>query len=405
MKMNNRLLFTALILAGLAVRPALADQRASTNLPPLLPPPTLGTPATKPIEVIHPTEVAPTAAPVITEVPPAPEKAKPAAKKSAPAKKKVAAKPAAKPAKAAKSKAAAPTVVKFPEFSTPLHAGAATVSAKHVNIRAQASTKSEVLGHLNTGDAVTVIEEVTRENHKADEPTVWAKIALPNGTNAWVNGQFVDATSHTVSAKKLNVRGGPGENFSVIATLQKGDTLKQVNEKNGWLQVEVPSTATAFVAAAYLKQEVAVPVEPVPPAPVEPTPVPTPVADATPVAAPPTTAPDGGLVVVSPTPTPAAKPDVKPATKPAPKAPEVFEKRIVDREGIVKSTWSIIAPADFKLVSAETGETVDYLYTSSTNLDLRRYKGMHIIVTGEEGLDVRWKDTPVLTIRRIQVIE
>ena len=44
------------------------------------------------------------------------------------------------------------------------------------------------------------------------------------------------------------------------------------------------------------------------------------------------------------------------------------------------------------------------IFTRLTNLDLSRYDGMRIIVTGEEGLDARWKDTPVLTIQSIQVI-
>jgi hypothetical protein len=48
---------------------------------------------------------------------------------------------------------------------------------------------------------------------------------------------------------------------------------------------------------------------------------------------------------------------------------------------------------------------IDYLYTTTTNLDLSRYNGLHIIVTGEEGMAKRWKNTPVLTIQRIQVVE
>jgi hypothetical protein len=36
---------------------------------------------------------------------------------------------------------------------------------------------------------------------------------------------------------------------------------------------------------------------------------------------------------------------------------------------------------------------------------MRRYKGMRIIVTGEESLDERWPNTPVISIQRIQVLE
>ena len=72
---------------------------------------------------------------------------------------------------------------------------------------------------------------------------------------------------------------------------------------------------------------------------------------------------------------------------------------------MVKGTWSIQAPTKFALVDPTSGKTVNYLYTSSTNLDLRRYKGLRIIVTGEEGLDERWKNTPVISIQRIQVVQ
>ena len=52
-----------------------------------------------------------------------------------------------------------------------------------------------------------------------------------------------------------------------------------------------------------------------------------------------------------------------------------------------------------------TDKNVDFLYTTTTNLDLSRYVGMKIIVTGEEGLAARWSDIPVLTVQRIQVID
>ena len=51
-----------------------------------------------------------------------------------------------------------------------------------------------------------------------------------------------------------------------------------------------------------------------------------------------------------------------------------------------------------------TQKAIDYLHSTSTNLDIARYNGMRFIVTGEEGLDERWKDTPVLTIQRIYVV-
>jgi hypothetical protein len=65
---------------------------------------------------------------------------------------------------------------------------------------------------------------------------------------------------------------------------------------------------------------------------------------------------------------------------------------------------SIIAPTAYVLCDAANGREINYLYTTSTNLDVSRYSGMHIVVTGEEGLAERWKETPVLTIQRIEVL-
>jgi hypothetical protein len=66
---------------------------------------------------------------------------------------------------------------------------------------------------------------------------------------------------------------------------------------------------------------------------------------------------------------------------------------------------SIQAPSPFELISAVNHRPIDYLYSASHELDLRRYKGLHIIVSGEESLDERWPDTPVLTIQKIQVVD
>jgi len=46
------------------------------------------------------------------------------------------------------------------------------------------------------------------------------------------------------------------------------------------------------------------------------------------------------------------------------------------------------------LISPDNHKAINYLYTKSPDLDLSRYKGLRIVVTGEEGLDERWKNTP-----------
>jgi len=349
------------------------------------------------------------AAPALTNAPvPAKPAAKSGRKKSATKKKSAA---------AAKKKDAASELK-----TVPLVPGPAVVDANHVNVRGQPRLKSEVLTRLDKGQPVTVLEEIVRNNSAADEPSAWAKILLPTNAHAWVHNSFVDATSKTVIPRKLNVRSGPGENYSVIGQLRRGEPVTELGVKGVWTEIQPPTNAYAFIAAEFLKQEAPAPTPAPPPtevaaqAPEEHTEVAaqTPeesakVTEPPAVAAAPTEPPP-----VPPTPAPTepvatnTNQPAETAVAAAPVAPPVEEpppKRIVEREGIVRGTVSIQAPTRFGLYSEQNGRIIDYLYTSSPELDLRRYKGLHIIVTGEEGLDERWGNAPIVTIQKIQVLE
>ena len=318
-----------------------------------------------------------------------------------------------------KKKKAAPVVKKkkavvkkLTEPSATLVAGPATVVSANLNLRGQAGLKGEVVGHLKAGDTVTVISQINLDKHAADEPAQWAKIALPTSSKVWVNSKYVDAATKTVSVKKLNLRAGPGENYSVLGVIEKGAAVTEITNKNDWTQIETPANAFAFAAVMYLKQEPLPVVEPTNPTPavVEPavvvTPPPTPntVVDATPIvtqpAVPPTPAVDtNAAVAVTPAvaDTNAVAPVVDVNLPPPP-------PRVVTHEGSVRSSTSIVAPTPYELYDNVSGNSINFLYSSTTNLDLSRYDGMQIIVTGEEGLSARWGSTPVMTVQKIFVL-
>ena len=131
--------------------------------------------------------------------------------------------------------------------TVPLVAGPATVIASHVNVRGQGNLKGEVIGHLAQGDAVTVIEEVMLKKSGPDEPSAWAKIALPSTIHTWINAGFVGANK-TVSAKRLNLRGGPGENYSVLGRIEHGDPVKEVATKGDWMEIEAPTNCLLYTS-------------------------------------------------------------------------------------------------------------------------------------------------------------
>ncbi len=309
---------------------------------------------------------------------------------------------APKPAKKKSTRAPAKKTAHAQELRTvPLVPGPAVVAANHVNVRGRAGLIGEVIGKLTNSQPVTVIEEITLKNSKADEPSAWAKINLPESIHVWVHSSFLDRSSMTVKATKLNLRGGPGENYSVLGLLHKGDAVKELQTKGDWTEIEAPADAYAFVAAQYLTQESPAIVST--PAP-QPEPAPTAIAAVTetPAVAPATETP---AETSAPTNEVAATTSEALAMVETPEAAEPLPPRIVEREGLVRSTLSIQAPTKFELVSPDNFRPINYLFTTSTNLDLRRYKGMHIVVSGEEGLDERWKNTPVITIQSIRVLE
>ena len=265
--------------------------------------------------------------------------------------------PAPAPAKK-KHKAAPAKPLHEPMVS--LAPGAAEVTA-NINARGQAGLKGEVVSHLKKGETVTVLEQINLDKHKVNEPAQWAKIAIPSSTHVWVNSRYVDAASKTVSAKKLNMRGGPGENYSVLGVIERGTAVNEITTKGDWMQIDPPANSYAFVAAMYLKQE------------------------------------------AQPAPIPAPTPEVQPAMA-QPAIPQAPQPRVVSHEGVVRGTGSPQAPTKYELYDPATDVNINYLYTTSPNLDLSKYVNMRIIVTGEEGLDARWPSTPLINIQSIQVI-
>jgi uncharacterized protein YgiM (DUF1202 family) len=349
MKTNCWLLIGTMIATG-------AMAQVNTNTLPEIPAPATVAPA-------------PTAAPAPAETPTppaAPEKKKPVVKKKA--------------------------VKKINEPTVSLTAGPATVLSANLNVRGKAGLRGEVINRLKQGDTVTVISQINLDKHALDEPAQWAKIALPAGTEVWVSSHFVDAATKTVSARRLNLRAGPGENYGVLGMLEKGASVTEISTKPGWIQIQPPADAFAFVAAMYLKQEAAA--QPTEPAIAAVPPQPTTVTDAKPIMTQPPQPP------LPPEPVASAEP-VAPVfiddTNPPP-------PRVVSHQGVVRSSVSPVAPTPYELYDPETGVAVNYLFTTSKDLDLSKYAGLEIIATGEEGIAPRWVDTPVLTLQKIFVI-
>jgi uncharacterized protein YgiM (DUF1202 family) len=408
MKMNYCLLL------GMLVAASAVAQNSPNSLPPIPAPSPAAAPAA-------PETVAPEAAPADTNAPAKKATVKHHHKKAA---KKAAAKTAGTEKSAAEKS-------EFSESSVTLAPGPAEVYVNNLNVRGQAGLKGEVVAHLQKGDTVTILSQINLDKHKANEPSQWAKIALPTSSEVWVRSSFLK--DKTVVPNKLNLRAGPSEDYSVLGVIDRGTVVNAVGEKNGWTKIEPPSNAYAYIAAMYLKQEASgsLPVNPTPstetglapetntiPTTLMTVTAPQPIMNQTPGApenlaapgapqAPQTVPPPDNNSTLLPPPI-GSEPNAAPGaeansatvdTNLPPPPP-----RIVTHEGYVRSSISPVAPTYYELYDPTTQNSIDYLHSTTTNLDLSRYNGFQIIVTGEEGIVARWKDTPVLTVQRIYVL-
>ena len=280
-----------------------------------------------------------------------------------------------------------------------LHPEPGVAKQNNVNVRGQAIINSEIVAHLQKNQAITILEAITLKKPKQDEPANWYRILLPTNSAVWVNSLFIDAASATVKGTRLNLRAGPGEEYSILGRLEKGAAIKQLEAKGDWLKIEPPTNAFGFVAAHLVtRTPVEIAAKPVVPKVEE-------------VVVPPTTVnvatnPVVGIAENPPIkpPTPPVIPEVAKPAEPLPDGPIEKVKKIVSREGILKGSFSIQAPTYFELRSLDTGKTINYVFSPSTKLLLKDYKGQRIIVTGEELLDERWQHTPVIIVDALQVV-
>ncbi|MBI3417077.1 MAG: SH3 domain-containing protein [Verrucomicrobia bacterium] len=325
--------------------------------------------------------------------------------------------------------------------------GAETATARenNVNVRGQPSLTGEVITRLKQGEAVTVLDEIFLLKPKTGEPAKWAKIAMPANTPVWVATVFLDASNKTVMPKRLNLRAGPGENFSVVGRLEHGVAVKPISVKEDWTEIEQPPGTYAYVAADLLNRPTTPPPEEKPttatpppepkastppvlvaalparaatnsPPPEAPAPAAPAVANSTepkttaaipvvPVILPPAATPSPAVVAAVVAPTVTERPAPIRASEITPVAPPpVPRKRIVRREGFVSDTVSIQAPTPLGLDSLATRAVIDFLQPTTTNTVLKKFKGQRVVVTGEEGIDRRWRKVPVLYVQTIELL-
>ena len=170
---------------------------------------------------------------------------------------------------------------------------AATIATGALNVRSGPSLAYDPVAVVTQGTVVSLI------GRNADSS--WAKIRLSSGTEGWVNAasDYItpnvsisslpladSATAPTstatalVSTGALNVRSGPGVNYSVLTAVSQGQTVILLgrNGNSSWAKIQLGNGTQGWVNVSLITPSVSIsslpvadsPAEPEPPVPVAP---------------------------------------------------------------------------------------------------------------------------------------
>jgi uncharacterized protein YvpB len=119
-----------------------------------------------------------------------------------------------------------------------------TVTADVLNVRSGAGTNYSKIGSLTQGAQLNVTDKLS---------SGWYKISY-NGKTGYVSGDYVytPPVIYKVTASNLNVRTGPGTQYSKIGMVSNGTVLNVIHKgSNGWFKISF-NGKTGYVSGDYV---------------------------------------------------------------------------------------------------------------------------------------------------------
>jgi uncharacterized protein YgiM (DUF1202 family) len=124
-----------------------------------------------------------------------------------------------------------------------------------MNVRSGPGKSYSVKGYVHHKDTVDVL----------DKSGEWSKVKVhDNGVTGWIKTKYIDGTTRelgtgtkTVScSSSLNLRTGPGTNYSAKGTVKDGATVKVLNTEDNWVKITDYSTGkTGWIMEKYIEVE------------------------------------------------------------------------------------------------------------------------------------------------------
>lgn len=83
----------------------------------------------------------------------------------------------------------------------------------------------------------------------------WYKVKLSNGITGWASSKYISKTTTygKVSSSSLNVRSGPSTSYSIKTSLKSGQIITITDKSNSWYEIKTTSNVTGWVSAQYIE--------------------------------------------------------------------------------------------------------------------------------------------------------
>lgn len=141
----------------------------------------------------------------------------------------------------------------------------AVVTEERVDVRSGAGRAYYVVGELEEGQQVRVVEVLFDET--------WYKIQVPTTVYSYVSKAFVNAQGDgsvgVVNADRTEFKAaslrGPGESYRVQGTFNQGDRVQIVAEEGNFYKIASPSESFVFIPAGTIRRVTAADMVPAPP--------------------------------------------------------------------------------------------------------------------------------------------
>ena len=119
-----------------------------------------------------------------------------------------------------------------------------SVDRDEINMRSGPGTQHKSNWLLSRGYPLMVI------GRKGD----WLNVRDFESDEGWVYGPMTAHKPHMVvkSSGPVNLRSGPGTNTKVVGSVQRGDVLRTIEQRDGWAKVETQAGASGWISRKLL---------------------------------------------------------------------------------------------------------------------------------------------------------